>query len=78
MNPTCSCRTVLLSGHPFLAPKTGSVTRGKSFFRFSRPIKESSGGFETYELADSEFKPYVPVNNQCSLNGPGLGRTWRR
>ena len=48
----------------------------KAFLGLVDLIKESSGGFETYELADSEFKPYVAVNESMLLElVRGLGRT---
>ena len=48
----------------------------KAFLGLVDLIKESSGGFETYEFADPEFKPYVAVNESMLLElVRGLGRT---
>lgn len=48
----------------------------KAFIGLVDLIKESSGGFEAYELADYEFKPYVASNESMLLElVRGLGRT---
>jgi hypothetical protein len=48
----------------------------KAFIGLVDLIKESSGGFETYEFADPEFKSYVAANESMLLElVRGLGRT---
>ena len=47
----------------------------KAFLGLVDLIKESSGGFVAYELADSEFKPYVGANESILLElVRGLGK----
>ncbi|MFZ2456972.1 MAG: winged helix-turn-helix domain-containing protein [Candidatus Altiarchaeia archaeon] len=48
----------------------------KAFLGLVDLIKESSGGFAVYELADSEFKPYVAANESILLElVRNLGKT---
>jgi hypothetical protein len=64
-------------GASISCPQDGAQLLGeKAFLGLVDFIKESSGGFETYLLADPEFKPYVASNEPMLLElVRGLGRT---
>jgi hypothetical protein len=64
-------------GASIMCSEDGAQLLGeKAFLGLVDLVKESSGGFVAYGLADSEFKPYLAVNESMLLElVRGLGKT---